>query len=84
MASGPGSSMQKLRAERYCCSLSHLSLIDDFAVHEGDLARRPAKGEAADAGPDFGGFGESGRRAHGFALLVGQLWVSSVASRHQR
>ena len=60
------------------------ALIDDFAVHEGDLARRPAKGEAADAGPDFGGFGERRRRAHGFTLLVGQLWVSSVASRHQR
>ena len=60
------------------------ALIDDFAVHEGDLARRTAKGEAADAGPDFCGFGERRRRAHGFTLLVGQLWVSSVASRHQR
>ena len=58
------------------------ALIDDFAVHEGDLARRAAKGEAADAGPDFRGFGEGG--IHGFTLLVGQLWVSSVASRHQR
>ncbi len=84
MASGPGSSMQKLSAERYCCFGEPLPLIDDLAVHQGDLARRTAKGEAADAGPDCARFAEAGRCAHGFALLVGQLWVSSVASRHQR
>ena len=65
-------------------------LIDDDAVHQGDLAGRTAEGEAADLRPDC----RAPRRkvggampvlVHlGFGLLVGQLWVSSVASRHQR
>ncbi len=59
---------------------------------------RAAETQAGDPEPDPEGFAEAdavagirfrrrlvgGNIDHGFALLVGQLWVSPVASRHQR
>ena len=71
-------------------------LLDQDAVHDRDLARGPAKTQAGDTEPDAKGFTEAdavtgisscfGRTGihQAFALFVGQLWVSEVASRHQR
>lgn len=73
-----------------------LLFLDQDAVHHRDLARGPAKTQAGDTEPDAKGFTEADAvtgissgfdrtRIHqAFALLVGQLWVSDVASRHQR
>ncbi len=60
MASGPGSSMQKLSAFRNCCSVMPFLLIDDDAMHEGDLRRRPAEGENADLCPSGERVNEAG------------------------
>ena len=72
-------------------------LLDENAMHHRDLPGRAAKAQDGDPQPDPEGFakadavagisfgGRVGRRIHyGFALFVGQLWVSPVASRHQR
>jgi hypothetical protein len=80
-------------------------LLDQDAVHHGDLPGRPAKGQKRDARPHPHGLAERdsvrlrgagvggahGRAAHADALTearagwaAGQLWVSAVASRHQR
>ncbi len=65
-------------------------------MHHRDLARGAAKAQAGDAEPDTEGFAEADAVTgisfrwigagvhHAFTLLVGQLWVSAVASRHQR
>ena len=73
-------------------------LLDQDAVHDRDLAGRPAEAQERDAQPDAERLGE-GRDArtdagglvrkrllaiHAPALFDGQLWVSSLASRHQR
>lgn len=71
-------------------------LLDQDAVHHRDLARGPAKAQGRDTEPDAKGFAEADAVTgissrligagvhHAFTLLVGQLWVSPVASRHQR
>jgi hypothetical protein len=72
-------------------------LLNENAVHHRDLAGRAAETQYGDPQPDPEGFAEAdavtgigfGCLVHrgfhyGFALLVGQLWVSPVASRHQR
>ena len=90
-------------------------LLDEDAVHDGDLPGRAAEGERGDARPHphgvaegdavrgggaalcaVGGGRDRRRRdvvhagtlwrgfAGAFAGFAGQLWVSSVASRHQR
>ena len=71
-------------------------LLDQDAMHHRDLARGPAKAQAGDPEPDAKRFVEADAVAgisscliatgihQAFALLVGQLWVSVVASRHQR
>ncbi|MGY4294486.1 hypothetical protein ACVWXN_002581 [Bradyrhizobium sp. i1.4.4] len=65
-------------------------------MHDRDLARGPAKAQAGDAKPDSESLSEADAVTgissrligagvhHAFTLLVGQLWVSAVASRHQR
>ena len=65
-------------------------------MHHRDLARGPAKAQAGDAEPDTKCFTEADAVTgissclgvtdihYAFTLLVGQLWVSPVASRHQR
>ncbi len=67
-------------------------------MHHRDLSRGTAEAQNGDPEPDPEGLAEAdavagisfGRGlvrsdvAHGFTLLVGQLWVSPVASRHQR
>ena len=69
-------------------------------MHQGDLPGRAAEAEQADLRPQPGGFSESGRCDRSrrlrhpdvrvrealmtFCPAVGQLCVSSVASRHQR
>ena len=74
--------------------------LDQDAVHHRDLPGRAAEAQQGDPQPDPEGFTEAdavtgialrlgfGRSSatsiYGFALLVGQLWVSPVASRHQR
>ncbi|MGY3467899.1 hypothetical protein ACVW0I_004770 [Bradyrhizobium sp. LM6.11] len=70
--------------------------LDQDAVHHRDLARGSAKTQAGDAEPDAKGFTEADAVTgisscfdstsihYAFTLLVGQLWVSAVASRHQR
>ena len=66
------------------------SLVDHEAMHEGDLARRPAEAEATDLEPEPGCLGEAGTRvAHrsisrGAISFGGQAWVSFVRSRCQR
>src|SRR5882757_1552507 len=73
-------------------------LLDEDAVHHRDLTGGPAEAEHCYAAPDGERFAEGnavrvfGRCdlwirsnvRHGLALLVGQLCVSLVASRHQR
>src|SRR5882757_2963281 len=73
-------------------------LLDEDAVHHRDLAGGPAETEHRDAEPYDERFAEGdavrvigrcdllvcGNVRHGFALLVGQLCVSLVASRHHR
>lgn len=71
-------------------------LLDQDAVHHRDLARGPAKTQGRDTEPDAKGFTEADAVTgisfclgvtdihYAFTLLVGQLWVSPVASRHQR
>ena len=71
--------------------------VDDDAVHHRDLPGRAAEAQGGDPQPDPEGVNEAdavsgiGLRLlmrtcvhYVFALLVGQLWVSPVASRHQR
>ena len=72
--------------------------LDQDAMHHRDLSGRTAETQDGDPQPDPKGLTEAdavaGRSfgallachdsAHGFALLVGQLWVSPDASRHQR
>ena len=67
-------------------------LVDQDLVHQRDLAGGTAEAEQADLQPGAGGFGEARVRlalgvsgpSQAAGLLVGQLWVSSVASRDQR
>ena len=74
-------------------------LLDQDAVHHRDLPRGAAEAQQRHPQPDpeslakadaVAGISFVVRRLagsdihHGFALLVGQLWVSPVASRHQR
>src|SRR5258707_815760 len=73
-------------------------LLDEDAVHHRDLTGGPAEAKHCYAAPDGERFAEGnavrvfGRCdlwirsnvRHGFGLLVGQLCVSLVASRHQR
>ncbi len=75
-----------------------LLLLDDDAMHHRDLSRRAAEAEDGHAQPDDQRFVERnavaighgvlfrgcGKLRHAFTLLVGQLWVSPDASRHQR
>ena len=65
-------------------------------MHHRDLAGRAAEGQQRDAQPDADGLGEAdavggpgdaageAELGHGAPRLLGQLWVSPVASRHQR
>ncbi len=74
MASGPGSSMQKLSACRKRCGSDPAALIDEDAVHQGDLAGRAAEGHDADLGPNGQGFakgrlGPVGGHIHGGQVL---------------
>ena len=62
MASGPGSSMQKLSACRKRSSAIQRLLVDEDAVHQRDLAGRAAEGQHADFRPDGEGLFECGRR----------------------
>ena len=57
--------------------------VHHLAVHQRDLRRRAAEGEAADPGPDPQRLALRWHGAHA-GLPAGQLCVSSVASRHQR
>lgn len=71
-------------------------LLDQDAMHHRDLARGSAEAEAGDAQPDAKGLVEADAVTgvssclkvagihYALTLLVGQLWVSVVASRHQR
>ena len=73
-----------------------LSLVDEHAVHEGDLPGGPAEAKEADGRPDLRRLAEGRvaerpllrllrRFGHGFLpFAVGQLWASSTASRAQR
>ena len=66
------------------------SLVDHEAVHEGDLACRPAEAEATDLEPELGCLGEGGMRVAHRAVsrcavsFGGQACVSLVRSRCQR
>ena len=66
-------------------------LVHQDAVHDRDLPGRPAETQKRDASPDFDGVaqGDAVTRFVGnihpfFFGAECQLWVSSVASRHQR
>ena len=73
-----------------------LLLLDQDAVHDCDLPRGPAEGEQRHPQPDPERLSEadavtgisscfaSGGRVHHAFFPAGQLWVSEVASRHQR
>ena len=76
------------------------ALVHHFAMQERDLARRPAERQQADLQPDPGRLCQTGKarradprvgcddraahRALPPLLGGGQLWLSPVASRHQR
>ena len=71
-------------------------LVDEDAVHDRDLPGRPAERQRRDPEPDPHRLGErdavrrhrrrgpGGHLGHGALRALGQLWVSPVASRHQR
>ena len=67
-------------------------LLDQGAVHQGDLSGRPAEAQQADPHPGPGGFAEAhnraglggggvggGHRATAAGVAAGQLWVSAAA-----
>jgi hypothetical protein len=63
-------------------------LVDQNAVHDRYLPRRPAEAEGGDAKPDPDGIGKrdavivgSSHLFQPFFAECGQLWVSSVALR---
>ena len=78
MASGPGSSMQKLSARRKRSSRDPAALLDEHAVHQGDLAGGPAEGQDADLRPDGESFAE------GWDLGDGAQLGSHGGARPQR
>ena len=78
MASGPGSSMQKLSACRKRCSCDPSPLIDEHAMHQRDLAGRSAEGEHADLRPDGERLAEGGLGDVSIELMA----AHSLASAH--